>query len=147
MRRAEPIKWTRELICAEFGMDNRTLGKRLRAAQLDSAILSSKQVFAALNGNIDAEKLRLTKAQADKIELENQESLRVLIRVDEAEEFLTKFFSAARERILSNLKLDETEKDKILESLGGCLAGAMGTRASAGGAVHAAAENEGQRMV
>jgi phage terminase Nu1 subunit (DNA packaging protein) len=105
-------------------MDSRTVAKYLRARELPSEGLSTSQVFSAMFGDIDSEKLRLTKEQADKLERENREAEGKLINVVTLAQNLQRFLSAARQRILSNIKLDEEEKDKILIELGQCLASA-----------------------
>ncbi len=109
------------MICREFGMDSRTVGKRLSAAELAGETFNSKQIFAAIYGDMDAERLGLIKAQRISQELENQAELGELVNMSEMAQFIGKFFSAARQRILSNLKLDDDEKDKILKELGQCL--------------------------
>ena len=123
-KKHKPLVWNQGLICAELGMDSRTVAKYLRARELASEGLSTKQVFSAMFGDIDSEKLRLTKEQADKLERENREAEGKLIDVVTLSQNLQRFLSAARQRILSNLKLDDEEKDKILSELGQCLANA-----------------------
>jgi phage terminase Nu1 subunit (DNA packaging protein) len=112
------------MVEAECGVDHRTAGKRFKALDIQpnsKGKFTTKQVMAMLHGDYEAERLRLTKEQADKLALENQQSRKELINVNDLADNLTKFISAARQRVLSNLKLDEDEKDKILSELGQCL--------------------------
>ncbi len=109
------------MISREFGMDARTIGKRLAAAELTGDTFNTGQIMAAMNGDMDAEKLGLIRAQRIHQEMDNQISIGQLVNAAELAQHIGKFLSAARQRILSNLKLDEDEKDKILRELGQCL--------------------------
>ena len=134
MQKKAALRWDVPMIAREFGMDTRTVGKRLSAAELTGDHFTTKQIFAAIYGDMDAERLRLTKEQADKLALENQQSRGELINIFDLGENLGKFLSAARQRIMSNTKLDDDEKDKILKELGQCL----GTVGGIGGAARSA---------
>jgi phage terminase Nu1 subunit (DNA packaging protein) len=124
MRKHSAIKWTKEIAASEFNINPRTLTNRLRQLDINpdkDGAFSTLQICSAVFGDYESERLRLTKEQADKLALENQQSRKELINVNDLADNLTKFISAARQRVLSNLKLDEDEKDKILSELGQCL--------------------------
>ena len=109
------------MICHELGMDSRTIGKRLRDLDLPTTNLTTGQVFSAVHGDIDSERLQLVREQRIAQQLENAESMRELIKVDDLIPRITQFITAARQRILSNVKLDDEEKDKIILDLQGCV--------------------------
>ena len=123
MRTVKFIRWGVETAATEFQINPRTLRKRLKALSLEPkrGKYSTKQICAAVFGDMDGERLRLVREQADCQAIENAQARGELIHVDNLIPKLTQFTSAARQRILSNLKLDESEKDKILGDLCGCL--------------------------
>lgn len=127
MKRAkEGLQWDVSMIEAECGMDHRTAGKRFKALDLQpnaKGFYTTKQVLAMLHGDYESERLRLTKEQADKIALENSEARGELVTRDVIVDGIGKFISAARQRVMSNIKLDDAEKDKILEELKQCIRG------------------------
>jgi hypothetical protein len=144
MNRARFIKWAVETAATEFDINPRTLRKRLK--QLDikpgpGGKYTTKQICAAVFGDIDGERLRLVREQADCQAIENAQARRELINVNELVPRVTAFTSAIRERILSNPKLDENEKDKVLLELRGC---AECLAPSHRGDVHASAAVSGQ---
>jgi len=118
-----------EQAASEFGINPRTLSARLRQAGIqpgEDRCFSTAQICAAVFGNMDGEKLRLVREQADKVEIENRVSRKQLIDVTELAPILAKFITAARQRIISNMKLDRDEKDKIISHLGEALDIAFG---------------------
>lgn len=75
MAKAKPLEWTIEMAARECGVAPRTLSSRLTTSgtKPDAAgHFTTAQIIAALNGNIDAERLRKTKEEADKLELDNR---------------------------------------------------------------------------
>ena len=130
MKRAkEGLQWDVSMIEAECGMDHRTAGKRFKALDLQpnaKGFYTTKQVLAMLHGDYESERLRLTKEQADKIALENQEARRELAPLSEMIDVVSKFVMAAKQRVISNIKLDEAEKTKLLEQLQQCADAAAG---------------------
>lgn len=114
------LKWSLPMVEQECGMDHRTAGKRFKAQDLqpdDKGKWTTKQVLSMLFGDYESERLRLTREQADKLALENAEARRELVSVAEVSESLGKFFSAAKQRIYSNPKLEDEEKDRIAREL------------------------------
>jgi len=123
------IRWTKEQAASEFTINPRTLSNRLRQHGIEPGEdrkFSTTDICRAVFGDIDGEKLRLTREQADKLSLENAIARGDLITVKEAAQRMGKFFTSARQRVLSNPKLDEKEKDHILDDLTGLLAVALG---------------------
>jgi hypothetical protein len=137
LKTTKAIRWTRERAASEFKLNPRTLVNRLRQQDIfpnREGKYTTLQICAAVFGDIDGEKLSLVREQRIKLQLENQEAKGELIRVDSIAEFLGKFLSAAKQRILSNLKLDDDEKDKILKELQQCAAFAGAVDSSVAGA-------------
>lgn len=63
-----PIRWNRLDAAAEFGIDRDTLSRRLRAAGIapgEDKRFSTKEILAALFGDLEKEKTRNEAAKAD----------------------------------------------------------------------------------
>ena len=70
MKKHTAQRWGLEKAAAEFGINPRTLSKRLKQYSIECGrdkMFSTKQICAAIFGDIDGERLRLTKEQADYI--------------------------------------------------------------------------------
>jgi phage terminase Nu1 subunit (DNA packaging protein) len=133
------MQWTINKAACEFGLSRETLRKRLTLAELDTkSTYTTKEICRAVFGDINSERLRLTREQADKLALDNEQSRRSLVPVQELIPMLGKFLSAARARIDGDPKLEREEKDKIIEDLGKCLDVAHGLTQGTAPAVDAA---------
>lgn len=124
MRKINKLTWKIEPAASEFGINPRTLTNRIRTLGIEpdsKGCFTTQQICAAVFGDMDGEKLRLVREQADKLARENKEAAGELINVVVLSANMQRFFSAARQRILSNIKLEDEEKDKILSELGQCL--------------------------
>lgn len=118
MEKYKPLRWTQTMIAREFGMDSRTIGKRLAAAELkQSKTLNTQQVCRAIFGDIDSEKLRLTREQADKIALENAEARKDLVPAKEFQSVVTRGIGAMLTAINSASNIEREDKDKIIREL------------------------------
>jgi hypothetical protein len=128
--RTKLLQWDQLMICREFGMDSRTVAKRLAAVDLgEKSRWNTGEVCKAMFGNMAGERLRLVKEQADKLALENETRRETLVPVADLVQRLGKYLSAARARIDGDPKLDRDEKDKIITDLGQMLSVLRGTRA------------------
>lgn len=78
------MRWKINRAAPEFGVDRRTLAKRLAdAGEAEGAGgYTTRQILAALYGDLDGEKLRKLSAEADLAEMERDEQARALIRAD-----------------------------------------------------------------
>lgn len=143
MKVSSPARWTKEVAAREFNINPRTLANRITTFAIEpgnDGMFSTKQICDAVFSDIDAEKLRLTREQADKLELENETSRGNLIHVEELVQRLGKFLSAAKLRIYSNQKLENEEKDKLVGMLAACLNSVDGTEVIPGSNPDAASE-------
>lgn len=124
MRKHTALKWTKELAASEFNINPRTLTNRLKGLDINpdkNGLFTTQQICSAVFGDIDSERLGLVRAQRIKQELDNQVMTGELVNAIEMSHEISKSLSAMRQRILSNSKLDEEEKDKLLRELGQCL--------------------------
>lgn len=114
-----PARWSLRGAAAEFGCAIETLRVALRqSGQIagEDDRYATRQICAALFGDLKAEKTGLTRAQRERIEQENKENAGELIRVDDAIELCGRFAFAARQRILLS-KLSDEDKNSVLMEL------------------------------
>ncbi len=114
------MRWTLTNAATEFGCARETLRRGFRQEGIDADAedgrFTTAQVCKALFGDLDGEKVRLTRAQADKVEMENRERARELVEVSAAVELAQRFCFAARQVIMLS-ELSEAGKNKILREL------------------------------
>ena len=99
------IKWSITRACAEFGTTYQTLVKRLneRAEQADvNDKYTTRQICSALYGDIQEERLRKTKEEADQLGLENAKKRGLLIPVADAAELNRRVAFAIRQKIVAS---------------------------------------------
>lgn len=107
-----------------LGMERRTLETRMVKAGHEmkkgfKRPYQAKQIFDALLGDKDAEKNRLAAAQATKVELENAETAKQLVRLDIVEEKLwTNLLSPLRDGLLTYPKITGAKLKAVLQSRG-----------------------------
>lgn len=119
MKTTKPIRWGVELAASEFGINPRTVSSRIKTTGIipgDDGKFSTKQIAAAVFGDIDGERLRETRAKADGLELENQRKRGEVIYVAE---FVREYHSVliGMKQIIMNSKLKEEDKNEILGNL------------------------------
>ena len=139
MKTENSIVWTQSLIASEFGMDSRTVGKKFNAAGIKTKRdgYRTSEVLKALFGDIDSERLRKTREEADQIMLKNAQARGSVIDLADVDKLWTGIASAVKQRILnipvkiesqyrigmsqSDLrKLIERETDDALNELANC---------------------------
>ncbi len=87
------IKGTIGAWATSLGIEPRTLQRSLVKAGIKvpepRKTITAKSIFVAMAGDVDAEKQRLLKGQADAQERENREAEGTLVNMAEAEKFIT----------------------------------------------------------
>jgi phage terminase Nu1 subunit (DNA packaging protein) len=81
-------RWSLEKASSEFGTDRKTITKRIRQNGIQPAedgTFSTKQICAAIFGDIHGERLRKTRAEADKIEMDNERERGLVIDVGDVD--------------------------------------------------------------
>lgn len=125
MRRILRLKWAVAMIAREFGKDTRTIGKMLAAAELDASVpLTTLQVFSAMVGDLGAERIRLTREQADKVAMENAVLRRQLLPMADVRKILDIGFDGISKCIGAS-DLSEHDREKTINALRDC-AGRLG---------------------
>jgi phage terminase Nu1 subunit (DNA packaging protein) len=110
------MRLTLDQAAAEFAIDRRTLARRLSENQIapGEGGYSILQCHRACFGDIDEEKLRLTKEQADKLGLENQMRRGELVEVRVVAESINRAIGSIRGYVLGLTHLPEEDRDEIL---------------------------------
>ena len=112
------MKWTLTNAGIEFGVSRETLRKQLTVAEIPKKdTYSTKEICRAVFGDIENERLRLCREQADKLALDNEQSRQQLVPLSELLPKLEQYVAAARARIDGDPKLDRDEKDKIMRDI------------------------------
>lgn len=121
---ATVAEWAREI-----GFDRHSLMKRIAEMEIQpsgkvtkgkaagSDLFRIRDLFkAALGGDIEAERLRKTREEADKLALQNARSRGELVEIASVKKLGEKVMIAIRNRIL-NMPLTDEEKDRCLVEL------------------------------
>lgn len=114
----QAIRWSITTASAEFGVARDTMRTALRQAgqvAADDERFTTKQICAALFGDLKAEKTGLTRAQREHWELENKQAAGILINVDEAIGAVHQFTFAIRQKILLSSLTDQEKNGLLLE--------------------------------
>lgn len=121
-------QWTVAKWCREVGGDRHEFQRKVAASgvkptgEADGRSKGAKLyrvrdlVNVALGGNYEAERLRKTKEEADKIALANAKERGEVVEIGAVIQFGEKVFAAVRQKIL-NMPLTDEEKDKCLSEL------------------------------
>ena len=115
----ESIRWTLEKAATEFGLDRTTLSKRITSSGItagDDGKFGTLQICSAVFGDIEGEKLREKKFQADKIEMEVAEMKGALLRKSEVYAHLDKVGIELKANIMA-CNISEDEKRDILKTM------------------------------
>ncbi len=123
---AEPVGYTVARFAQLVGFDRHAIMERLTEMRLSPVGKSAGQgadlytirdlVRAVLGGDIEAERLRKTREEADKLALANARARGELVEIASVKRLGEKVMVAIRNRIL-NMPLTDEEKDKCLLEL------------------------------
>lgn len=121
MAKVKPLEWTVESACRELGVSRGAFSSRVATSGIkpdDGGRFTTAQVFAIMHGDMDGEKLRKTREEADKLEMENRKTRGTTIDIEDAAEVMGKFGAAIRQKILLCSMTDE-EKAAIIADIHG----------------------------
>ena len=119
-RRHTAIRWTLEVAASEFSINPRTLAKRCKVGSIEvgkDGKFSTMQICSAVFGDIDSERLRLTKEQADEKALANSQSRGELVNYEAALEILRRAHSAITSTILGMTHLTIEDRETIINQV------------------------------
>jgi len=83
-------------------------------------MFSTMDINKAVNGDIDGEKLRLTREQADKLELENKQSRKELMPCPEISQVVQRGLYGMVEGLKAIARLTDEEKAQIIKRANEC---------------------------
>lgn len=114
------MRWTIELAAREFDIDRRTLAKNLIAADImpdeSDGRFSTKQITTAVFGDLEREKIRRERAEADLAEMKRDEKRRELVPFVAVDQTWTAIVAAIRQEILA-AKLPPDLEKRLLGNL------------------------------
>jgi hypothetical protein len=119
MNKKPMIRWTVARAAVEFNCDRHTLTTHLKRAGIEPGAddcYTTQQIVAALHGDIDAAKLRLTNAQAGRAEVALAKERGEVLPVDIAFQAAANVMFAVR-RVIETSALSNEEKDQIYAEL------------------------------
>lgn len=113
------LRWTLEVACAEFDINTRTLSSRLKQEGIDpdkAGHWTTKQIVRAIYNDLEAERIRKTRAEADQVQMQNRITAGDYVHV---ETFCKKYEVVAREmvRIIKSSTMTEEDQRKTLLAL------------------------------
>ena len=119
MAAKESIRWTLEKAATEFGLDRATLSKRITTAGIvagEDGKFSTAEICAAVFGDIEGEKLREKRHQANLLEMDEAERRGELLRKAEVYDQIDKLGLELKANIMA-CNIGEDEKRDILKTM------------------------------
>ena len=116
---AQQLRWSLAMMSREFGPDHKTLSKNLAASGITAGkdgLFSSRDALRLVFGDLEAERLRKTREEADKLELENEQTRGNLLETEAVYRHFERVFVAFRQKVLAS-SLTEEEKYDLLNDL------------------------------
>lgn len=123
MKKYTASRWNVENAASEFDINPRTLSARLRQYSIEpgkDGKFSTKQICSARFGDIDNEKLRLTKEQADEKEMSNAIQRGELVVKADVVDLVTVGLQAMVATILAMTEITIEQREKIIKQLREC---------------------------
>ena len=112
------IRWSLNSAAQEFPINRATLDKNIRQQDIQHGKdqkYSTAQICQAIFGDMDGEKLRLVREQADKHYLDNQRTKELLVERPKVGKFLERTFVALRQKILASSLTNEEQDELMLD--------------------------------
>ena len=116
---AASVRWTVAAAAVEFGLDDLTLTKRIKTSEIvpgTDGKFSTRQICAAVYGDMDGEKLREVRHRANLLELQEQQLRRELVPVADVQRVWGAIVVAVRQYIW-NCNAEETDRRRWLAEL------------------------------
>lgn len=119
MAKPKALRWTLDNAGSEFGCDSKTLASRMKRAGISpgkDGKFSTREIAAAVFGDIESEKFRETRHRANLLELEEQEKRRESIPTGQVVEAWSAIVIAIKQAIW-NFDAPEEARRKWLGEL------------------------------
>jgi hypothetical protein len=118
----KPIRWNVEQAAGEFGRDRKTVAKLIRTAGIEpgeDGRYSTRDIVAALFGDLRSETTREKKARANLLELEEEKQRGRLLDAEQVYRAYESVFIVLRQKILASTSLLDDEKDEFINECRG----------------------------
>ena len=118
-KRLNQIRWTVVEAAPEFDINPKTLSKRIKTGNTvpgSDGKFSTVQICAAAFGDIQGERLRKTRAEADEKEIKNKRMLGRLIDRDVVSSVINRFAATIRAKVMAS-PLPIEDRNEILNDL------------------------------
>lgn len=120
-RPTEPVRWTFNFASSEFGVSIDTISKRMKGAGLlagQDGCYSTKQIATAVYGDLELERIGLTRAEKIAQEVKNQVEAGELVDVADFRKDYAPI-CVDMVRLIETSKLTDKEKDALREAMAG----------------------------
>lgn len=117
-RKLETIRWSIELASSEFDIDRKTLTKRLKANDEEAGNdgkFSTSQIFKAIAGDMESERIGLIAAQRKGQEIKNAEAEGALVPTRKVLLLCERIIVPMRQKIMSSSIPDQERHDILLD--------------------------------
>lgn len=117
--KADSIRWTLGVAATEFGLDRRTMAERVKTSGAvvgEDGKFSTRQIAAAVYGDLAGEKLRKMRAEADLVEMQVREKQKTSIPMEVFSPVIDQLFGAIA-TVIRQSPLSEREREEILADL------------------------------
>lgn len=118
-RTIKPLRWTLERAAAEFGIDRKTLAKRVTVKGIqpgDDGKFSTKEIASAVFSDGQAAKVSLALSQKENFDLRNKKLSGALVDPKQCQELWDSAMIALRQKI-SDAPIPEALKTELVKDL------------------------------
>jgi hypothetical protein len=119
-RTLEPLRWTIERAAMEFGLDRKTLSKRIVASSItpgDDGHFSTSEICAAVYSDSKAAKTALDVSHRENYELKNGELARKFADKELFQKLSDDMVLVLRQKISDDSRIPEAAKIEILKDI------------------------------
>ncbi|SRR6266852_3035394 len=110
----KPTRWTIAQASTDFPIDRKTLTKKLRDLEPgEDGKYSTKQILSVLFDDVQAERIRLYREQADRLEIQNAKARAEQVDVETVYKAYEGVFIALRQSVLAS-NMTDAEKAECL---------------------------------
>ena len=117
--KTQELRWTANKAADEFGLDRKTIAQRIKTAGTVPGAdgkFSTKEIHGAICRDIDKERLRKLKEDADQVALANAKEREELVDKQDFVGRLERFVVEAKQKIMASDRPD-ADKDALLNFL------------------------------
>ena len=117
---ASGIRWTATKAASEFGHDPKTVSARIKTGGIVAGAdkkFSTKQIVAAVFGDLEGERLREVHARADGLEIDNARKRGELLSVQETRQFWGRVLVRLNGQVKNDRRIPQELRDQIQQTI------------------------------